>query len=124
MNFRAILWIVIVSIAGCTNAAPENPPRRAAAANPEVAVRAAIAELLDVDANAIDLRKPLSEMGADDLDIVEIVMSIEERLNVMISDEALARIEGKRGGEAPVRVTGADLVTLARDARSGAKATR
>jgi acyl carrier protein len=52
-------------------------------------VRSEVAEILGKDAAQIDVAKPLVEQGADDLDIVEMVMAVEEAFNVEIPDSAI-----------------------------------
>jgi acyl carrier protein len=49
-------------------------------------VRAETAAILKKDPKAIDVTRPLAELGADDLDLVEIVMAIEEAFKVEIPD--------------------------------------
>jgi acyl carrier protein len=63
--------------------------------------------------------RPISEppLKADDLDLVEIVMTLEERRGVEISDAALERY-GKLGG--PVRITPNQLATIVKEAPKGA----
>lgn len=43
------------------------------------------------DATQIDISKPLVAQGADELDIVEIVMALEESFGVEIPDEAIGK---------------------------------
>ena len=56
-----------------------------------------VARELGIDPGAVDPNLPLSKLkvAADELDVVEIVMSIEEELDVEIKDE---EIEDKVGG--------------------------
>ena len=56
-----------------------------------------VARELGIDPGAVDPNLPLSQLkvAADELDVVEIVMSIEEELDVEIKDE---EIEDKVGG--------------------------
>ena len=51
-------------------------------------IKAIIADQLDIDANKITEATSLSEdLGADSLDIVEMMMSIEEVFEIEIDDE-------------------------------------
>ena len=52
-------------------------------------VRSEVAEILGKDSAQIDIAKPLVEQGADDLDIVETVMAVEEAFNIEIPDSAI-----------------------------------
>jgi acyl carrier protein len=47
-----------------------------------------IADKLNIDKKIINGTSTLQDLGADSLDIVEIIMKIEEELHVAISDEA------------------------------------
>lgn len=64
-------------------------------------VRSEVAKVLKKDAAKIDVAKPLVAQGADELDIVEIVMALEETFKVKIPDGAL----GKTVGEASKTLT-------------------
>jgi acyl carrier protein len=64
-------------------------------------VRSEVAKILKKDAAQIDVAKPLVAQGADELDIVEIVMALEEAYKVKIPDSAL----GKTVGEASKTLT-------------------
>ena len=46
------------------------------------------AELMAVDRSRIDAETSLSDLGADELDFVELVMELEEHFDVFIPDEA------------------------------------
>ena len=50
-------------------------------------VMAIIAEKLAVQPNTIDGHVTLQDVGADSLDMVEIVMKLEEQFNIEINDE-------------------------------------
>ena len=52
-------------------------------------VRLEVATILKKDTAQIDVTKPLVAQGADELDIVEIVMAVEEAFNVEIPDSAI-----------------------------------
>jgi hypothetical protein len=61
--------------------------------------------------------RPISDspLKADDLDLVEIVMELEERLGIEIADAAIERQAGPLG-KGTVRITPSQLVSIARDA--------
>jgi acyl carrier protein len=52
-------------------------------------VRSEVASILNQDPAQIDVTKPLVAQGADELDIVEIVMAVEEAFEVEIPDSAI-----------------------------------
>jgi len=50
-------------------------------------VKKIIVEKLSVDSNEVTLDASFDDLGADSLDIVEIVMALEEEFDIEISDE-------------------------------------
>ncbi len=62
--------------------------------------------------------KPLAgpPLKADELDIVELVMELEEEFNVEISDAALERMTGANQGKRFAQVTPAQLAALVKSA--------
>ena len=52
-------------------------------------VQQEVAAILKKDSAQIDVRTPLGAQGADELDVVEIVMAVEEAFSVEIPDSAL-----------------------------------
>lgn len=71
---------------------------RSATAQPQTLdrIRQVVAKILETEVSQIDVRKPLGSQGADELDIVNVVMALEEEFNVEILDSA--------GGEEPDEV--------------------
>jgi acyl carrier protein len=88
-------------------------------------VREVVAHQLGIDPSAVSMDRPISDppLGADELDLVEIVMELEDRLGVEIPDAALERHLGGAFGKGPARITPAQLVAVAADAPK-AKAPR
>lgn len=109
--------ILIAAVAGCTpGTGPPGSPARPSAGDPaETAVRGVISELLKVDSPAIPMDMPISErpLNADELDLVEMVMELEERQDVVISDAALQRYAG---GKSVIQITPNQLVLIVREA--------
>jgi len=105
---RCLSMGLIVCVLSCSSNAPpqKNENQRRAAGDIEKTVRAVIGEQLKTNPDAIDMNKPLSgpPLNADDLDVVEIAMDLEERLGIMIPDEAIDG-HGKR-------LTPSDLVNI------------
>lgn len=56
-------------------------------------VIAVVAEKLSLDAAAISDASTLQNLGADSLDMVEIIMQLEETFDVSIDDEKAERLE-------------------------------
>lgn len=55
-------------------------------------VIAVIVEKLDIDPSVIQMTSTLQDLGADSLDMVEIIMKIEEQFNIEINDEAVEKL--------------------------------
>lgn len=55
-------------------------------------VRDIIMEQLNVDEDAVTMEATFADLGADSLDIVELVMAIEEGFDVQIDDEDVEKI--------------------------------
>ena len=57
-------------------------------------VKELIAEQLDVDADTVTVTSNIQDdLGADSLDVVDLVMSLEEEVDMEIPDEAVANIK-------------------------------
>ena len=53
---------------------------------------AIIVEKLDIDSSLVQMNATLQDLGADSLDMVEIIMKIEEEFNIEINDEAAEKL--------------------------------
>lgn len=60
-------------------------------------IRAEVAAILKKDSARIDVTKPLVAQGADELDIVEIVMAVEEAFKIEIPDSAIGENVNEAG---------------------------
>jgi acyl carrier protein len=111
---------LIVAAIGC--ASSTEPPNASTKENsPDAAeklVRAVIADLLKVDSASIQMDKPISDppLKADDLDLVEIVMELEERHGIEIADAAVERYIGGKLRKGPVPITPNQLALIVREA--------
>lgn len=57
-------------------------------------VKELIAEQLDVDADTVTVTSNIQDdLGADSLDVVDLVMSLEEEFDMEIPDKAVANIK-------------------------------
>jgi acyl carrier protein len=57
-------------------------------------VRAILAEQLDLDENTIEMDSAIvDDLGADSLDIVDLVMSLEDEFDAEIPDEAIENMK-------------------------------
>jgi acyl carrier protein len=75
----------------------------------ETKIQKAIAEQFGLGDVPVNLDSPFSEYDADSLDLVELVMSIEDELDVEIPDDAL---DLPGFGSDARKVTGRQLVEL------------
>jgi acyl carrier protein len=116
---QSFLVAVVVAVVGCnSNVEPaKSPNNQAAPEATENVVRAVLSELLYVDSAAIPMDTPISAppLKADDVDLAEIADELEQRLGVVISDDAIEWDVGKLG-KRPIRITPNQLVRIAREA--------
>jgi len=56
-------------------------------------VVAIIVEKLDIEPSAVHMNSTLPDLGADSLDLVEIIMKIEEEFGVEINDEVVEKLQ-------------------------------
>ena len=123
---RLLFAAALICLAGCgpasqspaatrqTPAAPAGGPSAQSAA--EGAVMEAAAKILNVRRGQIPLDIPLGKppLNADELDVVEIVIEVEERLGIEIPDADLEREAGSANAtQLAQRLTPAMLVRLA-----------
>ncbi len=78
----AAIMTVWIGVSGCVRSRP-------AEQTTAEQVRALAAKVLNKDPRQIDVTTPLATMGADELDVVELVMEVEDAFNVDIPDAAL-----------------------------------
>lgn len=118
---------VVVAFLGCdTHSEPNKSPNtQSTPETVENAVRKVISKLMKVDSAAIPMDTPISDapLKADDLDLVEIVMELEEQLGIQISDAALEQYSGKLG-KSPIKITPNQLVTIVRQAPKAQESKR
>jgi acyl carrier protein len=117
---RCYLALLLLAVSGCA-AKPESPKAAIQQAAPDAAeklVRSVLVEQFKIDPSALPMDKSISEppLKAEDLDLFEIVMKLEQRQGIQISDAALERYLGKDWGKGPLRITPNQLVTIVREA--------
>jgi acyl carrier protein len=112
---QLILISLIVILIGCSSEREptKGPEIQAQSDGNKSAVRAVISEILKLEAAAIPMDRPISDppLKADELDLVEIIMELEDRLGVKISDATVELYAGKLG-KGPIKVTPNQLVLL------------
>ncbi len=98
---KLLLLSLLASLlqAGCAPYGPSKGTlREVASASPEYQqiverIRGIVGEQLDLNPREVDMDLPLSQQkkAADDLDVVEIIMSVEHAFNIEIKDEEIGR---------------------------------
>ena len=79
-------------------------------------VRTIVAEQMGVELGELTPTTSLGELGADELDFVELVMELEERFNITIPDEEVAQMMGTDDWQRGMKnVTMEKLATLVDD---------
>ena len=69
---------------------------------------AIIVEKLDIDPSLVQMNSTLADLGADSLDLVEIIMKIEEEFGIEINDEVVEKLQNVQ-----------DLINYIHDVRVG-----
>jgi len=54
---------------------------------------AIIVEKLDIDPSLVQMNSTLADLGADSLDLVEIIMKIEEEFGIEVNDEVVEKLQ-------------------------------
>ncbi len=91
------LLAILISGSACTQQSPARPSSPADSQSSDSTIDRVCritAELLNVDASSVTAATSLDELGADELDFVELVMEIEEEFDISISDEAIENVTG------------------------------
>jgi acyl carrier protein len=121
----ALLTLLLTACDPKSSPAPTPPAAQPAAptlsepspTTPLAAVQSIIARQLKVPVASIKPESTLASLGADDLDVVEIVMATEEALDITIPDEALGPIQAPPGTlPLPARLTVGAFVGIASEA--------
>ena len=89
MNTRILAFTtlaVILFCVGCGSQSNQHTVER---------IRSEVAKILNKDSAQIDVAKPLVAQGADELDIVEIVLAVEEAFEVEIPESAIGEDVGE-----------------------------
>lgn len=114
---RMLLAVAILVVAiGCSEqSTPPGPaaPRAGTSGATVAKVCDVTAKLMNVDRAKVTEKTSLADLGADDLDFVELVMELEDQFDVTISDEAATGLMGKKEGDEGMKnVTMAKLAGL------------
>ncbi len=108
--FAALL--AAVNLTGCDRSA-HVPQKHEAVVH---RVQLEVANVLKQKPHEIDVTKPFALLGADELDVVEIVQAIEDAFELEIPDEAVDVGGGETGGALTVQKLAA-IVTAQQSAR-------
>jgi acyl carrier protein len=105
--------VVFLALNGCTD-----PSNGLSKDNAEAAVRAVISSHFNVASAVINMDRSITDppLNADELDLVEMIMELEERHGIEISDAAVNRVTGGTLGKGPSRITPNQLASIVRGA--------
>jgi acyl carrier protein len=106
MHWRYPLLLVAVLAMGCSNTNET-----------EIQVRKVIAAQLKTSPQAIDMNRSLGEQKGDALDLVEMVMTLEEKLGVVISDQMIEKYVGAKMEQWP-KLTPKQLVRIVEECKA------
>ena len=120
-------WIACVGwalgVAGCADRAVTIPVAVEKPNSTVDEVCKITAELLAVDRSTIAAKTSLGDLGADELDFVELVMELEEMFDVSISDESAERMMGNDNWQLGMKnVTMEKLASLVDEQRQSSQA--
>jgi len=126
------LWFLAAWLAftpGCKDRGRTAQPAAGASTSGSVSaaeVCSVVAEVLGVKAGEISPETTLVELAVDDLDLVEIIMELEDKYGISISDEMIEReAGGAKIADLPKALKVANLVNLVSEAKkTNAAATR
>jgi acyl carrier protein len=110
------LIATLILLSGCENKfsqtsnskARVDKPTQVVSSDPEQilsGIRNIVAKQLNLEASAVDVDAPLAKqkVAADELDVVEIIMGIEETFGIEIKDEEVSNPEGHLKNDLSVR---------------------
>jgi len=108
MNHRLpILLLPVVAFVGCGRQSET-----------EISVRKIIAAQLKGTPEAIQMNVPLRDQKADDLHLVEILMTLEERFEVKIPDQIIEKYAGGKVGHTWSKLTPSQLVQIVEECKA------
>lgn len=103
-----LIGLAFVVCLGCSQ--PTTPPPQQSVSQDTIdQVCRIAAELLGVDVANVQPSTSLGDLGADELDTIELIMELEDHFGVTIPDEALTEVMGDDEWQ-----TGIDRLTMER----------
>ena len=124
-GLRAAFLGCLVGAPGCGDSRASAPSARQKPSPTVDQVCTITAELLGADRSQVNAQTSLADLGADELDFVELVMELEERFGISIPD---SKAEGMMGTNDPTsgmkNVTLAKLASIVEDQVQSAGARR
>lgn len=102
-----ILLLVVPVLAGCGKQSET-----------EISVRKTIAAQLKSTPEAIQMNVPFREQKADDLDLVEMIMTLEEQFEVTIPDNIIEKYAGGKVGQDWSKLTPNQLVKIVEECKA------
>ena len=98
-NIWILIGVVLALLSGCSDDSVQTTqPGNSSAAQDDRTVSqvcSITAELLGVNPSKVIPSTSLGDLGADELDIVELVMELEELFDIAIPDDAITDVTGR-----------------------------
>ena len=91
---RLLFGVCFAAAAGCGEGKSSSPKAADASSRTIDTVCEITAKQLNVDRSKVKPETSLGDLGADDLDFVELVMELEERFDITIPDDAAQQMTG------------------------------
>ena len=95
-HLRSLFVVLALGIVGCGPRVPATrvtPPTNSSGSSVEQ-VCEIVADLMGVERSAVHAETSLDDLGADELDFVELVMELEDHFEIFIPDETLVPAMG------------------------------
>jgi acyl carrier protein len=114
-----ICYVVLVFSLAAALGCSSTTPAPSVSSDPVLAKVCEItSEQMGVNASRVTGQTSLADLGADELDVVELVMELEDEFKITIPDDAIAKVSGNDKSEIDAKkLTMAKLAEIVRGAK-------